>query len=233
MPGNERIISSSLPYSRTYRKSRKPKRTKKAKTKIGKLQKQITKIKQQIPIPELKAVDINSFSTAVSDTAGANHPMIQIAQGNTAGQRNGDTVVLKHSTLNLVVKKGDGTNMLRLILAATPSTSNLVLSDVLQYANLTSNGILPFASPYKFQPTTAEKTYTVLFDKVYNLTDEVEKIVDKIKISYGKNGRRIHFNNVTSIMPENYNISLMYISDSSASVHPSIAYTFRTRYTDA
>lgn len=233
MPGNERIISSTLPYSVTYKRGRKNKKRKKAKTKVGKLQQQINTIKQRIPVPELKAVDINSMSTAVSSTAGANHPMIQIAQGTTAAQRTGDAVVLRSSQLNMTVLKGDSTNILRVILAATPSTSNLVLSDVLQYANLTTNNMLPFSSPYKFQPTTAEKTYKILFDKVYNLTDDVDTIVDKVKIQYGKKGKRLNFQSASSVMPENYNVSLMYISDSSASGHPTISYCFRTRYQDA
>jgi hypothetical protein len=228
-----KMYQASLPFSATYKKGRKNKKSKKAKSKVGRLQQQIKAINDRIPVPQLKAVDINSYSTAVSDIAGANHPMIQIAQGNTAAQRNGDAAVLRSSQLNLTCVKGDTTNVLRIILAATPSTSNLVLSDVLQYSNLTSHGMLPFSSPYKFQPTSAEKTYTILFDKVYNLTDDVDTIVDKVKIQYGKKGKRVQFNSASSVMPENYNVSLMYISDSSASGHPAISYNFRTRFQDA
>lgn len=222
----------NLPYSQTFKKGKKNKRAKKAKSRIGKLSQKIQAIDNRLPKLEMKAVDINSFSTAVGTTAGANHPMIQIAQGDTAAQRNGDAVVLRSSTLNLSVVKGDTTNVMRIILAATPSTSNLVLSDVLQYANLTSHGMLPFSSPYKFQPTTAEKTYKILFDKVYNLTDDVDTIVEKVKLDYGKKGKRINFNSASSVAPENYNVSLMYISDSAAAGHPAISYCFRTRFQD-
>lgn len=224
--------SLTLPYSKTYKKPRKNKKAKKAKSKIGKLAQKVQAINNRLPKIEMKAIDINSYSTAVSTTAGANHPMIQIAQGDTAGQRDGDSVVLRSSTLNLTCVKGDTSNIMRIILAATPSDTYLQLSDVLEYSNLTSHGMLPFSSPYKFQPTTAEKTYKILFDKVYNLTEDVDAIVDKVKLDYGKKGKRINFNSASSVAPENYNVSLMYISDSASAGHPAISYSFRTRFQD-
>jgi hypothetical protein len=222
----------SIPYSATYKKGRKNKRAKKAKSKFGKLAQKVQKLSNRLPKIEMNVADINSFSTAVSSTAGANHPMIQIAQGNTSAQRTGDSVCLRSCQLNMVISKGDSTNILRIMLVATPSTSNLVLSDVLQYANLTSNGNLPFASPYKTQPTTAEKTYKVLFDKVYCVGDDQQTIVDRNLIQFGKKGKMLNFNAVSSVAPENYNISLLYISDSTASGHPTISYNFRYKFQD-
>ena len=222
----------TLPYSKTYKAPKKNKKAKKAKSKLGKLQKQLNALNDKVPKAEVKTVDINSFSTAVSSTAGANHPMVQIAQGNSAAQRDGDAIQLRSSTLNITLNKGDSSNIIRLIMAVTPSDSNLVLSDVLQYANLTSHGNLPFSSPLKTQPTTAEKTYEILFDKVYNLTEEVQTIVDRVKIDYGKKGKRLNFNATGSVAPENFNVSLMYISDSTASGHPTISYCFRSKFQD-
>ena len=221
-----------IPYSATYKKGRKNKKKKKAKTKFGQLKQEIQKIKDRIPKLEMNVVDINQFSTAVSSTAGANHPMIQIAQGLTSAQRTGDQVCLRSSQLNMTIVRGDSTNILRIMLVATPSTTHLVLSDVLQYANLTSNGMLPFSSPLKTQPTTAEKTYEVLFDKVYNVGADVDTIVDRNLIQYGKQGKILNFNNASSVAPENFNVSLLYISDSSASGHPTISYNLRTKFQD-
>ena len=222
-----------IPYSATYKKGRKNKRVKKAKSKFGRLKQKVDKLSNRIPKLEMNVCDINAYSTAVSSTAGANHPMIQIAQGETSAQRTGDQVCLRSCQLNMTIVRGDSTNILRIMLVATPSTSNLVLSDVLQYANLTSNGMLPFSSPYKTQPTTAEKTYKVLFDKVYNVGTDVDTIVDKNLIQFGKKGKMLNFNSASSVAPENYNVSLLYISDSSASGHPTISYNFRTKFQDA
>ena len=222
-----------IPYSATYKKGRKNKKRRKAKTKYGKLAQKVEAINNRIPKLEMNVVDINSYSTAVSSTAGANHPMIQIAQGDTSAQRSGDQVCLRSSQLNMTIVRGDSTNILRIMLVATPSTTNLVLSDVLQYANLTSNGMLPFSSPYKTQPTTAEKTYKVLFDKVYNVGADVDTLVDKNLIQYGKKGKILNFNSASSVAPENFNVSLLYISDSSASGHPTISYNFRSKFQDA
>ena len=221
-----------MPYSKQFKKPRRNKKQKPAKSKMGKLSQRITALSNRLPALESHVIDINSFATSVSTSASANYPMIQIAQGSTAANRKGDTVVLKNSTLNLAVTKGDANNVVRLILAATPSDTHLQLSDVLQYANTTSHSNLPFASPYKTQPTTSEQTYEILFDKVYNLTEEINMIVDKVKISYGKKGKRVNFNSASSSAPENYKLSLMYISDSSAGAHPNIHYSFRTRFVD-
>jgi hypothetical protein len=192
----------SIPYSATYKKGRKNKRAKKAKSKFGKLAQKVQKLSNRLPKIEMNVADINSFSTAVSSTAGANHPMIQIAQGNTSAQRTGDSVCLRSCQLNMVISKGDST----------------------------SNGNLPFASPYKTQPTTAEKTYKVLFDKVYCVGDDQQTIVDRNLIQFGKKGKMLNFNAVSSVAPENYNISLLYISDSTASGHPTISYNFRYKF---
>ncbi len=222
-------------FNKTFNKGQKARRSRKPKTKNGQQDQRIKKLEQLVyPAVEYKSRDINTLQAAISSTAYVNYPMFQLEQGHGHSQRIGDKVTLKSMNCNLSLKKGDTTNVVRVIIAATPSTTHLVLSDVLTYSNTTTHGDAVFSSPYKRRATTAEKTYTILFDKVYNLTEEVDLIVDKFKckIPGGKKGKVCEFQAIGSQMPDNFNVSLMAISDSSAAGHPALSLNVRSKYID-
>jgi hypothetical protein len=85
---------------------------------------------------------------------------------------------------------------------------------------------------YKRVPATAENTYQILYDKVVNLNDDQASFEIDKRIKCGKYGKQVSFNSAGSVMPENYQLCLLAISDSTASAHPTISYVLRSKYTD-
>lgn len=184
------------------------------------------------PSIEKKIVDIKASAAGVSSSGYANYPMFQVAQGDDVSERVGDKVCIKEHRFKCCVRRGDNNNLLRIILAITPSTTNLVLADVLEYSNYTTDADVVFASPYKKRPTNAEKTYEILYDKVVNLGDDQQSFMIDKRIKCGKYGKNVSFSDTGASMPENYQVCLLAISDSTASGHPTLNYIFRSKYTD-
>lgn len=184
------------------------------------------------PSLEWKSNDIAAAGVAVSNAGYANYPMVQLAQGDANNQREGDKVSLRYATLNLALTRADTSNIIRVLMVATPSATHAGLTDVLQYPNWTtaSEGVL--CSPYKVKATNSEQTYKILMDKTYQLSSDISTIVDKVKIKMPKKGRNCEFVGTNSVMPNNYNVSLLAISDSTGVSHPTIAYQFRFKYID-
>ena len=217
-------------------------KSKKAKKKFikgkTKNQKQDTRIKNLenlvYPSLEWKSKDIISTAQAITTAGYENYPMFQLAKGDSNSQREGDKVSLRYGTFHLTLKKStaDGSNMFRVLMVATPSATHAGLSDVLEYHNYATHGDLVFSSPYQVKATNNEQTYKKLFDKCYEIGADQDKIVDKIKIKLPKRGVNCEFVGDTSVSPNNYNLSLLVISDSSAAPHPNIAYAMRWKYLD-
>ena len=182
----------SGPYSKTYNKGQKKRRSRKAKTTDGRQNQRLKKLESIVyPALEYKARDITATDASISTSSYVNYPMFQLEQGHGHSQRVGDKVTLKSMNCTLSLTKGDSTNVVRLIICATPSSSHLVLSDILEYNNYSTHGDMIFSSPYKRRASNAEKTYDILFDKLYNLTDDVNMIVDKFKCKIPKNGNDV------------------------------------------
>ena len=78
-----------------------------------------------------------------------------------------------------------------------------------------------FSSPYRRKALTAENTYNIMFDKVYHFKDNMRLLTDKFELDkIPKNGRQCNFNSTGSVMPENFQVQILAVSDSTASPHP-------------
>jgi hypothetical protein len=184
------------------------------------------------PSIEKKSRDVRATVAPISSSGYNNQPMFQLEQGDEKNQRVGDKVCLTEHRFKCLVKKADGNNLMRIILAVTPSTTALSIGSVLEYGNYTTDAEQVFISPYKRVPSTAENTYQILYDKVVNLNDDQASFEIDKRIKCGKYGKQVSFNSAGSVMPENYHLCLLAISDSTAASHPTISYVLRSKYTD-
>lgn len=203
------------------------------KKKDTKQDKRIKKLENIVyPSLEWKSLDIKAFDADIPNSGYANYPMLQIAQGDGNGQREGDKVSLRRGTLHLSLTRGDTSNIVRVLLVATPSATYAGLSDVLEYHSYSANADGVFSSPYQVKATNSEQTYKILADRVFQLPNDKSTIVAKIPIKIPKKGKNCEFTSVSSVAPNNYNISLLMISDSTASPHPKASYVMRWKYLD-
>lgn len=195
--------------------------------------KRITKLENIVyPSIEWKSKDINAFDTSITNAGYQNYPMFQLAKGDTNSTREGDKVSLRHGTLHLSLTRGDTSNIIRVLIVATPSATYAGLSDVLEYHSYSANADGVFSSPYQVKATNSEQTYKVLADRTYQLRNDQSTVTDKIKLKMPKKGKSCEFVGDTSVAPNNYNISLLMISDSTASPHPKASYMMRWKYID-
>lgn len=205
----------------------------KRKSKNAKQDSRIAKLENIIyPSIEWKNKDVTAFAADVTNAGYQNYPMFQLALGNTNSTREGDKVSLRHGTLHLSLTRGDTSNIIRVLVVVTPSATYAGLSDVLEYHAYSANANGVFSSPYQVKATNSEQTYTVLADKVYQLPNDMSTITDKIKIKLPKTGKSCEFVGDSSVAPNNYNVSLLMISDSTASPHPKASYVMRWKYID-
>lgn len=218
----------------TFNPGGKRRRMKKAKTVDGRQNQRIKKLEDTVyPSIEKKSIDIKAFAQGVSSSGYANQPLFQLAEGDGSNQRVGDKVQLKAMEVSLTLAAQDTTNSVRVIFLHTPSTTALSLTNVLEYGNYTTDGDMVFSSPYKRKASTAESTYSIMFDKVYHFKDNMRLITDKFLL--GKipaKGRSCNFQSTASVQPENFQVQILAISDSTASGHPAISYVVRSKYID-
>ena len=184
------------------------------------------------PSIEWKNKDLTAFGADITNGGYENYPMFQLAQGDTNSTREGDKVSLRRGTLHLSLTRGDTSNIVRVLVVVTPSSTYAGLSDVLEYHSYSANANGVFSSPYQVKATNAEQTYTVLADRIYQLKNDMSTIVAKIPIKMPKKGKSCEFVSTGSVAPNNYNISLLMISDSTAAPHPKASYTMRWKYID-
>ena len=186
-----------------------------------------------LPAIEYKTKDQVNAAWTVNSSGRANYPMFQLEIGDEKNQRIGDKVTLMSHMLNMSIAAADNTNSLRLLFVATPTTTALALVDVLEYSNYTTHGDLVFSSPYKRRASSAESSYKVLFDKVYNFESSTRVITDKVLIKPGgKYGKECNFNTSGLSMPENYQLIMLAISDSTATPDPAVNIVVRSKYID-
>lgn len=205
----------------------------KKKTINQKQSKRIKKLEDFIyPSIEWKNKDITAFDADVTNGGYENYPMFQLAQGKTNSTREGDKVSLRRGTLHLSLTRGDTSNIIRVLVVATPSATHAGLSDVLEYHSYSSNADGVFVSPYQVKATNNEQTYKVLADRVFQLPNDKSTITAKIPIKLPKSGKSCEFVGDSSVSPNNYNLSLLMISDSTASPHPKASYIMRWKYID-
>lgn len=216
-----------------YNPGQKSKPQKKAKSVNGRQNQRIAKLEKLIyPSIEKKSRDVTAFGVAISSSGYSNQPMMQLEQGDGPNQRIGDKVTLLRHDVCMTLAAQDTTQSVRVIWFYTPSTTALDIDDVLEYGNYTTDNDMVFSSPYRRKAPTAENTYKVLFDKVYHFRSTDRVITDKYSLIPNKNGRQVNFQSDGSVMPENYQLQIVAISDSTASGHPAISYVCRTKYID-
>lgn len=184
------------------------------------------------PSIEWKSKDITAFDADVSNAGYQNYPMFQLAKGDTNSTREGDKVSLRHGTLHLSLTRGDTSNIIRVLIVSTPSATYAGFSDVLEYHSYSANADGVFSSPYQVKATNSEQTYSVLADRTYQLKNDQSTVTDKIKLKFPKRGVNCEFVGDSSVAPNNLNISLLMISDSTASPHPKASYAMRWKYID-
>jgi hypothetical protein len=205
-----------------YNKGKKRVKKRKAKTTDGKQNQRIKKLENLIlPAIERKSRDITAFGASISSGGYANQPLFQLEQGDAHNQRLGDKVTLRSMQVSLTLAAQDTTNSMRIIFLSTPSTTALSLDDVLEYGNYTTDGDMVFSSPYRRKAVTSENTYNIMFDKVYHFKDNMRLLTDKFELDkIPKSGRQCNFNTSGSVMPENFQVQILAVSDSTASPHP-------------
>lgn len=218
----------------TFKAGKQPSRAKKAKTVNGRQNQRIKRLEEVVlPAIERKSRDITAFGQSISSGGYSNQPLFQLEQGDGLNQRIGDKVTLKSMNVSLTLASQDTTNSIRILFIATPSTTAVTLDDVLEYGNYTTDGDMVFSSPYRRKAVTSENTYKIMFDKVYHFKSDMRLITDKFSLSgIPKSGRQCNFNSVGSVMPENFQVQILAISDSTASGHPAISYVVRSKYID-
>lgn len=186
-----------------------------------------------IPAIERKSKDQINPAWTVSSSGRANYPMFALEQGDGNNQRVGDKVTLMSHQVSVTAAAQDTTNSIRLLFVATPSTTPLTISNVLEYASYPSHGDLVFSSPYKKRASTSETTYKVMFDKVYHFEADRRLITDKFELRPGGiHGKQCNFNTDSNDMPENYQLIMMAISDSTAAPDPALNVCVRSKYID-
>lgn len=217
----------------TFNGGQKVRKPRKAKSKNGQQDQRLAKLEKLVmPAIEYKSKDQINPDWTVSTTGRANYPMFALEQGDNNNERIGDKVTLLSHNISCTLRKGDLSNIIRVLWVVTPSTTAIGVSDVLEYANYTAHSDLVFSSPYKRRASTSETTFRVLFDKVYHFSEEQNTITDRYQLIPAKNGKQVQFNTVGSSMPDNYQLVMMAISDSAAAAHPALNVCCRSRYYD-
>lgn len=217
----------------TYTKPQKRKKQKKAKSVNGRQNQRIAKLEKLVyPSIERKSRDIITSAAPIPSTGYSNEPMFQLEQGDANNQRVGDKVTLMSHDVSMTLASQDTTNSIRVLWIVTPSTTALNIDQVLEYGNYTTDGDLVFSSPYQRKASGAENTFRVLFDKVYHFESDRRLYTDKYQLIPKKSGKQLSFQSAGSVMPENYQLQILAISDSTASGHPTIGYVCRSKYID-
>lgn len=204
-----------------------------SKSKNSKQDRRIKKLENIVyPSIEWKSRDLTAFDADITNAGYQNYPMFQLAKGDTNSTREGDKVSLRRGTLHLALTRGDTSNIVRVLVVATPSATYAGFSDVLEYHAYSANANGVFISPYQVKATNSEQTYKILADRTYQLKGDMSTVTAKIPIKLPKKGKSCEFVGDGSVAPNGYNISLLMISDSTATPHPKASYVMRWKYID-
>lgn len=193
---------------------------------------------------ENKQVNYHNIDLAISSTGVVDNAFLQVkvgpddgaAQGDTARIGNSLTLLRQQYRMNFegLASISEGWNQIR-VLICEPLDGNqpLLLSDVLQYTNYTTYQDLIFAGPYTTK-TNTNRRYKIHMDKTFTL-NQYKDIVKNVRFDVRwKNGKLVEFAGPGSEqIPTNHNMSIMFISDSTAASHPKVSYSVRSTYKDA
>jgi hypothetical protein len=217
----------------------------------GKNQQQDKRIKalEQMVMKTLenKQVEYNNSNLAVSSASVRDGAFLQVAQGTAdgtpvggvaAGARIGNSITLLRQQFDIHIAQNstspvDDWNRCRILcVEALDGNQPILISDVLQYSSYATHGDLVFASPYTTK-TSTNRRYRICMDKTFELNYRANGAGRVLKyVKKFKGGKVIEFND-NSATPTNHQMTLLFISDSTALPHPLVNYSVRSTYKDA
>jgi len=194
-----------------------------------------------------KQINYKQLPIQVSTSGFASGGFFGVTQGTSDGTisgssaaRVGNEVTLMRTQIkfNFDVASPQATseqyNKIRLIVVqSNDGSQSIALSDVLLYNNYTVDGDLVFASPYTTK-TNTNKRYNILLDKVFevNYGHRGSKQINLVK-KYGRTGKVVSFNGNSSSAPTDFKTTVLCITDSLASNHPTMSFATRHTFKDA
>ena len=132
----------------------------------------------------------------------------------------------------------DGYNRMRVIIVETVDGNvTLNLGDILQYDDYSIYNNLVFVSPYTTK-TDTNRRYKIHSDRVFELNSKAKGATayhkENIKFrERGSPGKLLEFDGPLSSFPNNHNLMIFAISDSTVSPHPRVTVAIRSTYKDA
>ncbi len=193
---------------------------------------------------ENKQVNYDNTELSISDSSVNDNAFLKVAVGPDDGAAKGDTARIGNSItlmrqqyrLNFIglTAAVEGWNQIRvLIVESMDGNQPLVLSDILEQADYSVYKNLVFASPYTTK-TATNRRYKIHMDKHFTL-NQYQHIAKNIKHDVKwKGGKLVEFSGPgEEDTPTNHNMSLLFISDSTATPHPEVSYSVRSTYKDA
>lgn len=229
-----------MPKKRMYKRRKRV--SNKLSARVSKLESMLSKT------VENKVSDINSGGTPIGFST---TPYTQLAfarglsTGADANERVGNKMTLMSQSWNITIRAPSGAldeqqNQVRLLLVENvgfTGTTDLALTDVLQFGDFPTYGTQVFISPYRTNANDSTKRYKILFDKVmsFSKTDKGYRFL-RYKKRYGTKkspGKVLTFDSPVDAFPNNHRVVLFAISDSSVTAHPDITWNCRNIYKDA
>lgn len=160
--------------------------------------------------------------------------------GASAQARIGNTITLMNQKIKYTLEASalDVYNRVRVLIVESLDGNQLLgLGDILQYDDYGVFSNLVFCSPYTTK-TDTNRRYKVHSDRVFELNSNAKGATayhsENIKFREGGSpGKLLEFDGNTSTFPNNHNLQILAISDSSVSPHPRISAAIRSTYKDA
>ncbi len=197
---------------------------------------------------ENKQVNYTNSNLNISSTGVVDNAFLQVRVGPDDGANRGDPARIGNSItlyrqqyrfnfvgLNPDTVLNDRWNQIRCIIAE-PLDGNqpLTLGDVLEYDSYILYNNLVFTSAYTTK-TATNRRYKIHMDKTFELNATAKGATRVIKHDVKwKKGKVVEFAGPgTEQIPTNHNMSIMFISDSGAVLHPTCSYMVRSTYKDA
>lgn len=197
---------------------------------------------------ENKQVNYHNTNLAVSSGSVRDGAFLQVEQGPAdgtpdsgglaVGARIGNTITLMREQFDFLVSQNptspiDDWNRMRiLVVEALDGNQPILISDVLEYSSYALDGDLVFASPYTTK-TTTNRRYKVCYDSTFELNRAAKGATKAIQyIRKYKGGKLVEFND-NNASPVNHQMTILFISDSTAVPHPIVNYSVRSTYKDA
>lgn len=160
--------------------------------------------------------------------------------GSSAAARIGNSITLMNQRVNYTLEAAalDVYNRVRVLIVESMDGNQLLsLGDILQYDDYSVFNNLVFVSPYTTK-TDTNRRYKIHSDRVFELNSNAKGATayhkENIKFREGGSpGKILEFDGNTSTFPNNHNLMIFAISDSTVSPHPRISAAIRSTYKDA